>query len=71
MANSSSIAQMRVAELIETIGDKGLSAGAGAAGAVTLALAPRRRRPSVSSINLPMTPCVDHWTLSNGSADLP
>jgi hypothetical protein len=39
MANSSSIAQMRVAELIETIGDKGLSAGAGAAGAVTLALA--------------------------------
>jgi hypothetical protein len=39
MGNSSSIAQMRVGELVETIGDEGLSAGAGAAGAVTLALA--------------------------------
>jgi formiminotetrahydrofolate cyclodeaminase len=39
MGNSSSIAQMRVGELVATIGDKGLSAGAGAAGAVTLALA--------------------------------
>jgi formiminotetrahydrofolate cyclodeaminase len=39
MGNSSNIAQMRVGELVETIGDNGLSAGAGAAGAVTLALA--------------------------------
>lgn len=39
MDNSSSIAQLRVGELVATIGDTGLSAGAGAAGAVTLALA--------------------------------
>jgi hypothetical protein len=39
MGSSSSIAQMRVAELIATIGDRTLSAGAGAAGAVTLGLA--------------------------------
>jgi formiminotetrahydrofolate cyclodeaminase len=37
--HSSTIAQMRVEELIGTIGEKGLAAGAGAAGAVTLALA--------------------------------
>jgi hypothetical protein len=36
---SSSIAQMRVDALIGTIGEKGLAAGAGVAGAVTLALA--------------------------------
>jgi hypothetical protein len=39
MGKSSSIAQMRVGELVATIGEQGLSAGAGAAGAVTLALA--------------------------------
>jgi hypothetical protein len=39
MGHSSSIAQMRVGELVGTIGEQGLSAGAGAAGAVTLALA--------------------------------
>lgn len=39
MGNSSSIAQLRVGELVATIGAKGLAAGAGAAGAVTLALA--------------------------------
>ncbi len=39
MGNASSIAQLRVGELVATIGDTGLSAGAGAAGAVTLALA--------------------------------
>jgi formiminotetrahydrofolate cyclodeaminase len=37
--HSSTIAQMRVEELIGTIGEKGLAAGAGVAGAVTLALA--------------------------------
>lgn len=39
MGRPSSIAQMRVQELIATIGEQGLTAGAGAAGAVTLALA--------------------------------
>lgn len=39
MSNPSGIGQLRVAELIATIGDKTLAAGAGAAGAVTLALA--------------------------------
>jgi formiminotetrahydrofolate cyclodeaminase len=39
MDNSSRIGQLRVGELVATIGDTGLSAGAGAAGAVTLALA--------------------------------
>jgi hypothetical protein len=39
MGKSSGIAQLRVGELVATIGEKGLAAGAGAAGAVTLALA--------------------------------
>ena len=39
MNDSSSIAQMRVEDLIDTIGGKRVSPGAGAAGAVTLALA--------------------------------
>lgn len=39
MDKSSHIAQLRVSELVATIGDTGLTAGAGAAGAVTLALA--------------------------------
>jgi formiminotetrahydrofolate cyclodeaminase len=39
MGNPSSIAQLRVADLIDTIGGRRVSPGAGAAGAVTLALA--------------------------------
>ena len=63
MGNNSSIAQMRVGELVATIGAQGLSAGAGAAGAVTLALA-AACAAKAAAISLKHQPTSDSLRLS-------